>query len=79
MEKKVFCVVVGYCGPLCSTPGNRKFGHEDRPVVVECTDEELEKKATSIGKKYLADSLVVYEGDWYNRYEQPYRIFWDCM
>lgn len=80
MEEKVYCVVVGYCGPLCPTPGNRKYGYDDYTVVVECgTDEELETTAKSIGKARLADSLVVYEGDWYDRYEQPYLVLWDCM
>ena len=79
-KKRFFTVVVGYCGANCKTAGNRKYGCSDYSVVVFCTEKQLETVATAIGEGRLADSLVVFEGnEGYSRYEQPYRIFWDCM
>lgn len=79
MEKKTYYVVVGYCGHLLRTPGNKKYGYGDRVVPVKCTEDELETVATAIGKGYLADSCVVYENEDYSRYQKPYAVFWDCM
>ncbi len=79
MEKKTFYVLLGYCGPLVSTPGNRKYGYEDKIVPVESTDEEIESVARSVGKGRLADSCVVYDNPQCSRYEKPFLVCWDCM
>lgn len=79
MEKKIYWVCVGYCGPRIKTEGNEKYGYSDRVVPVYCTEDELEGIATAVGKGYLADSCVVYDNERCNRYERPMWVLWDCM
>lgn len=79
MEKKMFYVVVGYCGRLLKTEGNQKYGYDDIEVPVFCTEEELDVVAPAIGKGYLADSLIVNERPHQSRYEMYYKMYWDCM
>lgn len=79
MEKKTYYIHIGYCGPLCKTPGNRKYGHKEFIVPVVCTEEELETVAYAIGRGYLADSVVVHDHENATNYERPYWVAWDCM
>lgn len=79
MEKKTFYLSIGYCGPLCSTKGNRKYGQQTFTVPVYCTEDELEAVAYAVGKGYLADSCVVYDYEDFTRYDKPYWVAWDCM
>ena len=80
MEEKMYYVQVGYCGPRCHTPGNRKYGcNAEFEVPVKCTEKDLDVVATAIGRGYLGDSVVVYDHEHASRYEKPLSVMWDCM
>ena len=82
MEKKEFYVTVGYCGHLCSTPGNRAYGCGTVNVIpVICTEDEIEDQARSIGRRLLADSCSISldEEDAWDTYVKPWKVLWDCM
>ena len=85
-EKKFFYVSIGYCGPLCKTEGNQKYGYgrhgrADKVVPIYCSERELDTVARAVGKGLLADSCTVSltEDDAWDAYVAPYAVLWDCM